>query len=418
MSNTRLNQYRLTNGLRAVTYRYPRMAGITIRVSIGVGPMYESSKTPAGISHLVEHLLVKRIQAAMIAANRSKEVVSECIGTTRIDQTEFVMTVHRSDLNRALAGLQALFDDSPPSESEIRLEKKVIRHEQRERRHDSEAAYQGFVRKSLYRGRAAESILGTPSSLNKIDQRHVKSFLRTWYRPQNTQLTLVGAIPATISKSLQKLGSSQVTRQSPTSRELVAPRNKAESVRIVRTNSPQLQLVYVQPLPSISERQYPAWEFLADTLDSFLFYRIRDLGLAYTQDLNLIVSPQLTGFVTESTLKLSGLVNYAKQLQTARHDFFSGLTVKRLESLKRAYGKKLELRGDSARKQAEQLSWSQYVFNVPLPLEQQAERVKQLKMADIHRLQTTLLAEPARIVCIGPIPRSKAQAAQKILSEN
>lgn len=416
MSTTRLKQYRLPNGLKVAAYRYPRAAGTTILVDVGVGPMHESSTDPAGISHLAEHLMVKRIQEAMIAASGpDDEVVAECLGTTRTDQTEFAMTVHRSDLDRALAGVRSLFDDVLPDDSVLSNEKKVIRHEQGEQGQDSEAIYQSLVRKSLYKGRAAESFLGSGSSLRRIDRKRLGRFLKKWYRPENARLTLVGAIPASLGKSLRPLGRIRKAGAVADTGRTAASRRHDTPVRITRSRSSRLQLLYVQSV-SVSAQRYPAWEFLTDALDSFLFYRTRERGLAYTQDLNLIVSPHFTGQVIESTLRPNDLVKYAEHLRDSKGEFFAGLNPRRLSMLKKAYRKKLELRSDSSEKQTDQLAWSQYALGTPMPLEEQASLVSRLTMAGVRDLHTELAAEPAQLVCIGSVVRKTARMAQSVLS--
>lgn len=198
----------LPNGLRLIMVEDHSTPVITLQVWYHVGSKDERPGR-TGFAHFFEHLLFKG------SKNVPPDVYSRIIeaaggvdnATTREDVTIYYQTIPGNYLERVLwleadrlGGL--LVDDA-----NFKSEREVVKEERRSR---LENAPYGLVFEDLYRAAFTvhpykQVAIGTMEDLNKAEVRDVMDFHRTFYRPDNATVILIGDfVPAEASRLAQK----------------------------------------------------------------------------------------------------------------------------------------------------------------------------------------------------------------------
>jgi zinc protease len=180
------------------------VGGVSIRLRFDVGS-YEEPEADRGVAHFLEHMafngtrnipegeLARRFAHAGVAFGRDQNASTSMFGTT------YDLDLPRSDpeaLDLAFNWLRDIGDGLLLTPEAVAREQGVILAEHNTRlgpAKDWSDAYQAFAAPNA-RSRSRLPI-GTPETIRTLDAAALSRFHRTWYRPDNAVLIVVGDLP-------------------------------------------------------------------------------------------------------------------------------------------------------------------------------------------------------------------------------
>ncbi len=180
----------LANQMEAYYTRLPSTHSIVLSVIIRAGLIYESPDH-FGVSHLIEHLLFRRLGHL---EQRQLYYELECMGTTLrattyTDCIRFYVEILPQFAEKTLQILEKLFHGGNWTAEDIRKEKKVVLNQINEK----SCTFYDHSR-HLYWGRspAGHAIMGTASSVNHISSATIERYYERFFQPQNCAIVVSG----------------------------------------------------------------------------------------------------------------------------------------------------------------------------------------------------------------------------------
>lgn len=280
----------LDNGLTVLTKEVDTAPVVTVQVWYRVGSRNE---TPGinGIAHQLEHLMFKGTQARPIQFGRFFSVLgSESNAFTSYDQTAYFGTVEQDKL-KALLVLEAdRMENSRIDSSALTSEKRVVISE-----------LQGYENSPNYRlGRAVMKaafpsnpyglpVGGTKADVQRFTVDQVRDYYRTFYRPDNATLVIVGNIKTDQALALVKDSFGKVpksTKSFPKEPEIAGPTSgsKANQPIVLKEPGSAALLDAVYPLPNAKHPDVPALQVMDAVLtggrSSRIYQALVESGLA------------------------------------------------------------------------------------------------------------------------------------------
>jgi predicted Zn-dependent peptidase len=168
---------------------------IDIRIRVG-----SSQETPEqnGIAHFIEHMIFKGSAARESGAvdAEMERLGGEISARTTRDATHYATLVPSGKWQEALALLAEALQSPAFREADMRAEAKVVQAEMAVARTDPEKL--GFSRMAalIYDTTDASHLplMGTEENVARFTPAALRTFHKTWYRPQNITVTLVGKV--------------------------------------------------------------------------------------------------------------------------------------------------------------------------------------------------------------------------------
>jgi predicted Zn-dependent peptidase len=184
----------LKNGVKVVTEKLPNVRSLSIGIWVGTGSRNESSEN-SGISHFIEHMLFKGTEKR--SAKDIAEVIDAIGGQinafTGKEATCYYTKTLDTHYKIALDVLSDMFFNSTFTESNMNLERGVILEEIGMYQDSLEELVHDVLTENTWSNNSlGMSILGTSSSLEKIDRNVILKYLKSRYTPQNTVISVAG----------------------------------------------------------------------------------------------------------------------------------------------------------------------------------------------------------------------------------
>lgn len=189
-------QATLSNGLRIVCESIPQVHSVSLGVWVGTGSRYEEPEIN-GISHFLEHMLFKG------TTNRTAKQIAETIDAvggqlnafTTKEYTCFYAKVLGKHFQLGVDLLSDMITNSVLSVAELEKEKSVILEEIKSYEDSpDELIHDLFVEQVLKNHSLGRSILGTPETVDQINQSTLIDYLNHHYTPDNIVFAVAGNI--------------------------------------------------------------------------------------------------------------------------------------------------------------------------------------------------------------------------------
>jgi predicted Zn-dependent peptidase len=255
------------NGPEIVLDRREGSDVVCVMVAVHAGSSCETPDT-RGATHFIEHL-------AFDGSERySREEISGWIDDvggflnafTRKETTVFFLLVPSAHFEKGIDILSQMLLHSTFLPEEIEKERKVIAEEIRRERDDPGASLEGVVDRALYRGTSlTEPVIGYPETIRAMSDSALTSFYRTFYRPSNMRIVIMGSF-------VEKTAEALVDGYFPTGSAAKAcgaatrPEWKNEiAVDSVAGGEPGFDALV--PLPAVGESDFPAALLVAKMLE-------------------------------------------------------------------------------------------------------------------------------------------------------
>ncbi|MGI6736772.1 MAG: M16 family metallopeptidase [Anaerovoracaceae bacterium] len=185
---------KLDNGVTMVLESVPGTNSATLGLWVRTGAADEDGTT-AGISHFIEHMMFKgtaRRDARRIAEDVDR-IGAQINAFTGKEATCYYVKTLASNMERSLEILLDMFTGSLFATKEINRERRVIREELKMVQDTPDEDAHDTLCEQVFRGSPlAHSIIGTGSSLNRINHKQIVDYLRRQYTRDSIVVAVVG----------------------------------------------------------------------------------------------------------------------------------------------------------------------------------------------------------------------------------
>lgn len=199
---------KLSNGLRIILYRMPKMRSVALGIWIRVGGRYETTQDK-GISHFLEHLLFKG--SKKYSCRKIKESIEGVGGSlngfTSEELTCYLIKIPARYWHLALDVLADMVINPALPKQEIEKERQVILEEIKMYKDQPQTYVHELLDELLWpRQPLGVPIIGTVDSVNKIKRDDLVLFKKKYYTPTNMVVSAAGALDYTqLSKAITRL---------------------------------------------------------------------------------------------------------------------------------------------------------------------------------------------------------------------
>ena len=411
---------RLSNGMRVVTERMPRVETVALGVWVTAGSRHEREQEH-GISHLLEHMAFKGTtrRSARAIAEEIEQVGGDLNAATSIEMTSYYARILKGDVRLALDILADILLDPRLDPDELAREQEVVLQEIAGARDSPDDVAYDLAQEAAFSGQAiGRPILGTPESVSGITVRDLKAFLKRWYTPERMVIGAAGQVDhAVVVRHAEALFGGLDRKSTPS-------RAKARWVGGTRASPrsfEQSHLIVGFEGPSYRDRDFFAAQVLSGLLgggmSSRLFQEVRERrGLAYSiysscwglDDTGMFSVHAATG--PSSMTELIDVVGH--ELNRVAAERAQPSEVQRAKAQLKA-GLLMSLESPGAR--AEQIARQVIVHNRVLDTEELVQRVDAVSADRVRSAAEGLLAnrEPS-IALVGVGRRGKTLSARAV----
>ena len=185
-----IHEHQLNNGMTLLCWPQPHLHGIEFGLYLKGGPLYETEDTQ-GVSHLLEHLCFRGLgglshDALQRTLNRFG---AEMDGMTTAEAIVFRMTTLPRFFDGALELFLRFFAGTPWTPEEIAAEKQVVLRQIEQAEEDFGTAIDRAWRESPG---GVFPQMGTPESVEALDEGTILNWQRLIFQPQNACLVITG----------------------------------------------------------------------------------------------------------------------------------------------------------------------------------------------------------------------------------
>ncbi|MBF2065787.1 MAG: insulinase family protein [Calothrix sp. C42_A2020_038] len=221
--------FKLDSGLTLIHQEIPTTPVVVADVWVSAGSI-EEPKYASGIAHFLEHMIFKgtaKLPAGVFDHNiENQGGVSNA--ATSYDYAHYSITSAATCLEQILPQLAEILLNAAIPDEELERERDVVLEEIRSYNDDPDwVGYQHLV-KSIYQQHPyGRSILGTEGDVVQHSSEAMRCFHRTYYRPENMTVVIVGGIEQAKTLELVKNTFNQNVLQSNNDNYTVSPSEKA-----------------------------------------------------------------------------------------------------------------------------------------------------------------------------------------------
>jgi predicted Zn-dependent peptidase len=192
----RIRRTVLPGGLRVVTEALPAVRSATVGVWVGTGSRDES-RTQAGASHYLEHLLFKgtRRRTALEISSALEAVGGEMNAFTSKEYTCFYAHVLDVDVPLAVDVMSDLVSSSVIASKDVDSERGVILEEIAMHEDDpADLVHDAFAQTVLGDTPLGRPVLGTVASIEALTRASIAGYYKRRYRPENMVVAVAGNV--------------------------------------------------------------------------------------------------------------------------------------------------------------------------------------------------------------------------------
>ena len=198
-------EYTLGNGLRVLLFPDASKPTVTVNIAYGVGSVHENYGE-TGMAHLLEHMLFKGTPKHTEIPAELKKRGIEKNATTWLDRTNYYGSFPANEQTLDwLLGMEAdRMVNSFIAKKDLDSEMTVVRNEMEQGENNPFGALDERVRSTAYLWHNyGKSTIGARSDVENMPIEGLRTFYKTWYRPDNATLIVAGKIDP--QKTLAKI---------------------------------------------------------------------------------------------------------------------------------------------------------------------------------------------------------------------
>ena len=196
----------LKNGLTILTEEIPAMRSVAMGILVGAGSSNEAN-SESGISHFIEHMLFKGTakRSAFDIAHALDSVGGKMNAYTSKEYTVYYAVVLDKHIDVAMDVLTDMLLNSIFDLEAMIPEKKVVLEEiNMYEDTPDELIHDFFTEKILQSHTLGKPIIGNKETVTAISRENMVDYMKKWYCPENTIVSVAGAIPKDLLEQLKK----------------------------------------------------------------------------------------------------------------------------------------------------------------------------------------------------------------------
>jgi predicted Zn-dependent peptidase len=285
----------LPGGARVVTETMPGVRSATVGIWVGTGSRDES-RSQAGASHYLEHLLFKgtKRRTALEISSALEGVGGEMNAFTAKEYTCFYAHVLDDDLPLAIDVMADLVTSSVIAKADVDSERGVILEEIAMHEDDpADLVHDAFAEAVFGDTPLGRPVLGTVDSITSLSRSAVAGYYKKRYRPENMVVAVAGNVSHTVvvrmvRTALRAAGFVEGDARPAAPRTAATKRSAARGgVRLLSRTTEQANVMLGVPgLSRNDERRFTLGVLnaaLGGGMSSRLFQEVREKrGLAYS----------------------------------------------------------------------------------------------------------------------------------------
>jgi predicted Zn-dependent peptidase len=285
-------EYIMSNGLRAIIQSVKDSTSVSLSITVGAGPYYESRET-AGLAHFLEHMLfegTKAFPSPKLVIDYIEGIGGIYNAFTEKDYVIFNVKILPENIEKGLIFIKEILFNSLLNVQAIELEKGIISEEIKRGKDNPELEIWDVFNKWVWGGNQSIgwSTLGDSSTIVNITRTNLLEYMNNLYQPSNMALSVVGNVnPKEIRTIIDKFFPNNSSKKE-ISLNKVNIINTNEKLKIVNDSSSQLY--YILGFPNhvnYTNTDRYVVSLIATLLGGSASARISnkliyDLGIAYT----------------------------------------------------------------------------------------------------------------------------------------
>jgi len=274
-------------GTRIVMEQIPYVNSVSVGIWVRAGAVDES-KTTAGISHFIEHMMFKGTpsRSAKKIAEDVDNIGAQINAFTGKEATCYYIKSLATNAVQATEILLDMFLNSSYDPEEMEKEKNVIYEEIKMIKDTPDEEVHDMICSLIFKGNPlGNSITGTRSSLKKMTRNTLKKYIRDEYTRDNIVIAIAGNFD---QKKISSLFEEKLTALAPEKEQKPLVNDIYKPVFSVKQKSiEQTHLCLGTRSMALSDPRYYSFSCLnnimGSSMSSRLFQNIREeRGLAYT----------------------------------------------------------------------------------------------------------------------------------------
>jgi predicted Zn-dependent peptidase len=193
---TMVNKTVLPNGIRIVTETLPYLYSVSVGIWVDIGSRDENPEEN-GISHFIEHMIFKgtRQRTALDIAKEMDAIGGMSNAFTSKEETCFYTRVLDNHLEQGVGILLDIFLNSLFDPEELERERQVVLQEISMVEDTPDEFTHVLLGETAYQGTSlAQPILGTPETVQAINQERILKYLKRTYGPEKIVVAAAGKV--------------------------------------------------------------------------------------------------------------------------------------------------------------------------------------------------------------------------------
>ncbi len=396
---------RMENGLTLLCAPMPHLKSFSLGLWIGSGARHER-EARHGVSHFLEHMAFKgtKRRSALDIARAIENVGGVINAATGYETTQYWAHCPEGHLKLALDILSDILREPVFDEEEIARERQVVLQEIARSHDDPEEIVMDLLMEAAYpKNPLGRSILGTPSSVQKLTRRHLRDHIADHYQ---AGAMIVAATGKVSSDEFFRLAESACSFQKGKPPQ-AAPPKSAPIFRSHQKDSAQTHVAAAWRALPQGDEEIPAQavfaHILGDGMSSRLFQEIREKrGLCYA------VSSFAESF-TDTGLLGFHMATAPKEAEAALSEaarvigeMARGVEEEELARAKAGLHAGLVMTLESATARNGQIAALHRIYQTVPSLEERSRRLHKVQIGDLRRFAERLLREKPALAVVGP----------------
>ncbi len=193
---TMVNKTVLPNGIRIVTETLPYLYSVSVGIWVDIGSRDENPEEN-GISHFIEHMIFKgtRKRTALDIAKEMDAIGGMSNAFTSKEETCFYTRVLDNHLDQGVGILLDIFLNSLFDPEELERERQVVLQEISMVEDTPDEFTHVLLGETAFQGTSlAQPILGTPETVQAINQERILKYLKRTYGPEKIVVAAAGKV--------------------------------------------------------------------------------------------------------------------------------------------------------------------------------------------------------------------------------
>ncbi|MFB6226267.1 MAG: M16 family metallopeptidase [Candidatus Paceibacteria bacterium] len=419
-----IETHTLNNGTDVTLLDQSGTDAVTILAILPVGSRDETTENLYGVSHFIEHMMLKGTEKRPSSMQISKEMDrlgAEYNAFTSKEYTGYYIKVASKHLPKAVGILSDLVYNSIFDPEEMKKEKSVIVEEINMYEDNPRMDIQNVFERVIYKNSPLQhDIAGTRDSVKKFDRDDVLEYRDQHYQPDNMSIICAGSIQDGKKDLEQQFGSQENKNTDKEDKQAsFGPISKDDRYKVKQKDTDQAQLMLGFPAYSIGDNKMPALKILNNILganmSSRLFVNIREkLGLAYSVRSGLANYSDVGHIYIKAGLDSENLDKAIEEIKdTLRRIKTDGVEQKEFEDAKMNIDGKMKLKMEDSKSKAMWVGRRGVILGEFEAPEKYLEQIKDTDKQEVEQVARDLFDfDEMRMAAIGEI---EAEAIEKHL---